>query len=229
MTCVWQGAKISLAAVFHGGNAPNNRVAVPQPSISFGYGEDTWDWFFTEAQKKAGKRMKPPMGEVSVKGDMSDRLMFPFFVTELTVQGPARKQRGGLWAATNRCMGGAATCVKTINSLNRLLREYPGAPKVNNVAISIATDQCYGELYASWSSEDEQQYYMRKIGMYALGREDDFAEFCSLVQSILDWGKGQRLQDVQSALEFRIQEELKADAAIKRTKEEIDGSVDHPE
>ncbi|KAK7992334.1 hypothetical protein PG988_001128 [Apiospora saccharicola] len=195
-----------------GSLATKNRVAIPQPSIAYAY--DVISRNFTLAQQLVGRRMRPPMNSSNPHG----RWAFPFLLTEVTIQGPAHYQRGGLWAATNRCMGGGAACVGAINSLNRLLRQYDGAPKVNNAVFSVATDQSYGELYVSWSSESGRRYYMRRIGMYALGREDGLAEFRRHIHGICDWGNGQRRKEIRSALRFIVKKDRKESDAVRTRK-----------
>ncbi|KAK8131087.1 hypothetical protein PG984_007525 [Apiospora sp. TS-2023a] len=195
-----------------GSVATKNRVAIPQPTSTYAY--DRISRPFTLAQLVVGRRMRPPMDSLDPHG----RWAFPFLLNEITIQGPAHYQRGGLWAATNRCMGGAAACVGAVNSLNRLLRQYDGAPKVNNAVFSVATDQSYGELYVSWSSESGKRYYTRRIGMYALGREDGLAEFRRHIHGICDWGKGQRWKDIRSALQFIVKKDRKESDAVRTRK-----------
>ncbi|KAK8119981.1 uncharacterized protein PG998_004607 [Apiospora kogelbergensis] len=124
-------------------------------------------------------------------------LSFPFFVVEVKAYGHTN---GNLWVATNQCIGGSLTCVEAISQLNKLLESCKGAPPVGNMAFSIAMDQLNAQFYVSWKTE-EGKYYMQEVDYVCLKRPEGYLKLRRYIHSILDWGRGPRLKEIQKALD----------------------------
>ncbi|KAK7992337.1 hypothetical protein PG996_012647 [Apiospora saccharicola] len=183
-----------------GGNAPNP-VSVPQPDLIYGYTLEKEDTEFTEAQMIAGKGMDPPMGQVN-----SNDLAFPFLLIECKAEGTST---GGLVVAENQCIGGSATCVQFINKLNDLLpKQYQTQRKVRNTVFSIAFSQNYARLYVTWMADDGN-YCVRSISEFLLRTHNECIRLSSYIKNIVEWGRGDRLEEIRQALEVISEKDRK--------------------
>jgi hypothetical protein len=126
----------------------------------------------------------------------SQGLIYPFFIIEFKADGPGGS--GSLWAATNQCLGGSASCVNTVERLNCRLRQNK-LKAIDNTAFSIAMSGTEARLYVSWK-DDELNYYMQKVECFLLQRPDHYLEFCQYIRNIIDWGRDKRLKDIQDSL-----------------------------
>ncbi|KAK6853756.1 hypothetical protein PG995_010568 [Apiospora arundinis] len=192
-------------------SSSEHKVSKPIPDLVYGYANNPGMTPFTDAQLIAGERMDPNMGGVDTHGVLS----FPFFVIEYKGDGQVN---GNPWVATNQCLGGSAVCTEAVNRLNSLLKNYPAARPVGNMAFSIAVSQCNAHLYVSWKS-DELKYYTRMASVFCLELPEHFLDFRRHVKNILDWGKGPRLRDIQAAFDTILEEDRKiaSDKAKQRS------------
>ncbi|KAI1332485.1 hypothetical protein F5Y16DRAFT_420524 [Xylariaceae sp. FL0255] len=176
--------------IIPGGNSIN-RVAWPVPDISIGY--RAIKGMFTEGQLLAGKKVDPPPGRAS-----QFDLNFPFLVVEFKAQGHVN---GNLWVATNQCAGASASCAELIERLNTKLRKRSGyshggiVNSIDNIAFSLAIDQCVAKLYATSKTQDGK-YHMRKVASYFLERPAEFDQLQRHVESIIDWGERERFKAI---------------------------------
>jgi hypothetical protein len=130
------------------------KVSTPAPNLVYGYTPNLHG-AFSEAQNIALIRMAPVGPYVN-----SERLTFPFLVTEFKSDGPTN---GSLWVATNQCAGGSATCVRVVDRLNELLRDCngPAVHSINNASFSIGISEYAAKLFISWKHEDSNYLYTR--------------------------------------------------------------------
>lgn len=121
----------------------------------------------------------------------------PFLVVEF------RGDRGSMWACTDQCLGGSASCVNIGTHLNTQLVSKSLKP-FNSVVFSIAMNGRDASLFVSWKPDPDidggpdptVEFYMQSIGEFALQDIHYFLVFRRCVRSIFDWGKGKRLDDV---------------------------------
>ncbi|KAK8069957.1 hypothetical protein PG994_006573 [Apiospora phragmitis] len=192
------------------GGAANDRVAVPEPDLTYGYyqgrkydydSDDDTMSLFRRVQKLTCGELNPSMGTGHDAG-------YPFFIVDIAADGP--REGGGLWAATNQCLGGAAACVEAINKLNRIVRQRggPDVPQVDVTVFSIAANQYTVELLVSYSAVEEQRccYYTRRVASFLLCDPDHILKFRRYVLNILDWGNFQRLDQILDAFNFLVEE-----------------------
>lgn len=168
-------------------------IRTPAPDVLYGY---NFRAAFPEPRQQF--RLKDMGSEVRATNQYS-ALVFPFLVVEF--QGVD----GNMWVAANRCFGGAAACVNIAESLNRQLRKCQGEEMqaVNSATFSIATNGLMARLYVSWK-HDELNYYSKLVGSYLFDKASDYIEFRKTVHNIVDWGKNERLKDIQRALDTII-------------------------
>ena len=73
-----------------------------------------------------------------------------------------------MWAATNQCLGGSASCVNIAERLNRQLRQCKcnEIQTINSAAFSIAMNGTEAQLYVSW--KHDENYYTQKVDSFLL-------------------------------------------------------------
>ncbi|KAI0593327.1 hypothetical protein F4775DRAFT_608073 [Biscogniauxia sp. FL1348] len=133
-------------------------------------------------------------------------LLYPFFVIEFKGEGPSGS--GSLWAATNQCLGGAASCVNIATRLNHHLEQQcksDGVRSVDSVAFSIAMNGTDARLYISWK-HDEHKYHTTIVENFLLQKPEDYIRFRKYVRNILDWGRERRLVQIRSSLDALLEE-----------------------
>ena len=133
----------------------------------------------------------------------STGLLYPFFAIEFKGEGPTA---GGLWVATNQCLGDSAMCIKIAEQLNTQLRACDNAnvQQVDSTAFSIAMNNSQARLFISWKDRD-LKYYTQRLDSYLLDRPSDFENFRQHVKNILDWGQNERLKQIQEALDHLLE------------------------
>ncbi|KAK8053350.1 hypothetical protein PG996_012651 [Apiospora saccharicola] len=214
-----------VRACVPGAGHPTHPVSVPVPDIVYGYTLKGPTAKLTRVQRITGDKLNPKMGEA-----IAGSLFFPFFIIEF------KSDAGNRGVAENQCLGGSATCVAIMKNLNDLLGNYPGAPKVCDAAFSLVIDLRQAELFVSWMGDNEddeedkeegdeeeeqeereseekegvqKKCYMRRHKNFDLKEADQFLQFVSYIESIIDWGKGKRLREIQRALTFIRKEDRK--------------------
>ncbi|KAK3332612.1 hypothetical protein B0T19DRAFT_482849 [Cercophora scortea] len=164
---------------------------------------------FSDPTGALQRRDRQPISKHAVPNTGSkNRLMYPFLAIELKADGPLGP--GGIWVATNQCLGASASCVNVAERLNRQLRlcNDETIRPINSAAFGIAMNATEARLFISWK-HSERDYYTRKVRGFLLQDPDHFIEFRRHVNNILDWGKNERLNDIRRALDHIQQESRK--------------------
>lgn len=171
------------------------RVSNPVPDMLYGYSHIG---AFPQHQSQLISLGTEPMAN-------NAGLMYPFFVVEFKGDGSAGS--GSLWVATNQCLGGSSSCIKTVERLNQQLQQYKGdaARTINSAAFSIAMNGTEARLHISWK-HDELAYYMANVKSFLLQRPSDYLEFRKCVRNIIDWGKDKRLNEIKDSLDAILRE-----------------------
>ncbi|MCJ1462007.1 hypothetical protein MMC07_000607 [Pseudocyphellaria aurata] len=166
------------------------KISNPQPDLLYGYGR-----LNTFPQRELQLRT---MG-YELSANIS-RLIYPFLLIEL--KGDSPNKTGSLWAATNQCLGGAASCVKLAERINDRLRQYKsdGIQPINSAIFSVAMNGTEARLYISWK-QDELTYYLQDVDSFLLQRPNDYLQFRKYVRNIFDWGNNRRLVEIRDSLD----------------------------
>ncbi|EEU47520.1 uncharacterized protein NECHADRAFT_35677 [Fusarium vanettenii 77-13-4] len=168
----------------------NHKVSTPVPDTLYGYRDET---AFHQQQAQLLPMYKEAMAN-------NQGLMYPFFVIEF------KGDNGSLWAATNQCLGGAATCINMVEKLNDRFKQrmsnnpINSADPINSAVFSIAMSGTEARLYVSWK-ENERDYFMAHVDSFLLQDPEHHAKFYNFVHNILDWGRGERLEQIRSCLD----------------------------
>ncbi|KAI1274227.1 hypothetical protein F5Y07DRAFT_219128 [Xylaria sp. FL0933] len=164
------------------------KISTPVPDMLYGYRNTAFP------QQRAQLISMGHETKANTQG-----LMYPFLVIEFTGDGPSGS--GSLWVATNQCLGGSASCVNIIERLNRQLTKCNNTKigLVNSAAFSIAMSGTEARLYISWTHESN--YHMALVRGFALYEPEQHVEFWNYVQNIIDWGRRERLKEIQDALD----------------------------
>jgi hypothetical protein len=142
-------------------------------------------------------------------------IVFPFLLIEFKGDGPSGN--GSLWAATNQCLGGSASCINISERLNRRVGEY-NIEGFNTTVFSIAMSGSEARLFVSWK-QDNESYYTQKVDSFALQRAEHYLEFRSYVLNIIDWGLKARLERIQNLLDQLFEEDRKALSHIAKSRQ----------
>jgi len=166
----------------------------PKPDILYGYPLDPKP--FTEEQYNVLVDLHPQVRLYPLSG----YLFFPFLV----VQGKAAAGTGGdLWVATNQCAGASVACLRAVDQLNTALEQHGCAGRMANLCYSVAVDNNLAQLYVMW--KEGAKFCMQRVEGFLLSLPEHLAAFRHRVLSILEWGRGGRLDDIRSALDLILQ------------------------
>ncbi|KAI0505752.1 hypothetical protein F5B22DRAFT_495813 [Xylaria bambusicola] len=173
-----------------------SKVSTPVPDILYGY---------NFAKAFVNKRSQLLASGVAVIPANHQGVIYPFFVVEFKGETCGS---GSLWAATNQCLGGSASCVNCSEFLNRQLRESRSisdkCEPMDTAAFSVATNGTEARLHVSWK-DNEQGYSMAIVDSFLLQRPEDFLELRKCVLNIIDWGMGKRLEHIRAHLDTLIE------------------------
>lgn len=186
------------------------KVSTPVPDMLYGYNPKG---AFPQQQAQLIS-----IGNTAVAN--SQDLIYPFFVIEF-------KGDGGMWVATNQCLGGSTSCVKIAEQLNQLLRkcESDKVQLIDSATFSVAMNGTEARLYISWK-HNELDYYMQKVKSFLLQDPDHYLEFRKYVRNIIDWGKDKRLKEIRDSLDSLLEESRKRTSkAAKSRRPPSDGSA----
>jgi hypothetical protein len=138
-------------------------------------------------------------------------LICPFLVVNFYGDGPFGS--GSMWATTNECLGGSASCLNLAERLNDRLRECEVGETgvIDNFAFSIAMNGLVAQLYVSWKA-DEPRYCTANIKSFLLQDPEHYRELRKMVLNILDWGREYRLEEIHSSLEGLLESSDKREA-----------------
>ena len=155
------------------------------------------------------------MGYEMIANDAN--LLYPFFVIEFKGDGPSGA--GSLWVATNKCLGGSASCVNIAERLNDRLRlcKSNEIRSISSTAFSVAMTGTEARLYISWK-HDELIYYMQVVRSFCLQEPADYIEFRKYVRNIIDWGKDGRLKEIQDSLNILLVESRRKSSSAAKSR-----------
>ncbi|KAL8366584.1 hypothetical protein RB595_010445 [Gaeumannomyces hyphopodioides] len=86
---------------------------------------------------------------------------------------------------------------------------------VDTAAFSIAMNGTEARLFISWK-HDDLHFYMAKVGAFLLQEPEQYREFRKHVLNIIDWGKTERLKQIQDSLDSLLEQgEQQASCAAK--------------
>ncbi|CAH0046231.1 unnamed protein product [Clonostachys solani] len=133
----------------------------------------------------------------------SDTNIAKFAFLEMELKGDGQSSLGGLWVATNQCMGGASTFLNILNKLQSTLYEnnlVEEAEALDPVVFSVASNGTEARLFATYSKSegDFTTYFVRGFLLYDTSSR---AILDTYIQHIVDWGTNRRLQKIESALQ----------------------------
>jgi hypothetical protein len=181
------------------------KVSTPVPDMLYGYNRHE---AFPHQQAQLNS-----MGTEMVANNQG--LLYPFFVIEFRGDGPSGS--GSLWVATNKCVGGSASCVNIAERLGHQLRhcESDKVRLIGSAAFGVAMSGTEARLFISWK-QSELETYMANVDSFLLQKPKDYLEFRKHVLNIIKWGKDQRLNDIRDSLDSLLEESrMRASKAAK--------------
>lgn len=183
------------------------RISTPAPDMLYGYNRRV---AFPQQQAQLLS-----MGSKLVANNQG--LVCPFFAIEFQGDGPSGA--GGLWVATNQCLGASSACVNIAEMLNQQLRRQCGngsIEPIDSTAFSVAMTGTEARLYISWE-QNELDYFTTMIDSFQLPKPRDYLEFRKYVRNIIDWGKDRRLK-IQESLDRLLEESMKKASEVAKSR-----------
>ncbi|KAK7926784.1 hypothetical protein PG985_003782 [Apiospora marii] len=189
-------------------------IETPQPDFTYGYDTHDGRMPFSETQWEALGKMTPQRGWVSESADLA----LPFLVVEVFRVG---SEGDSHWVAENRMLGDASSCVKVVRGLNDVLRRYPDPPLVIEMSYTLVVNQLVGHFYVTWSEADDAneggaRYNTRQVDQFDLEKSEGWLKLRHRIENVLEWGKGERLEEIQKALDFIHEQDQKMMAVSER-------------
>ncbi|KAG9253023.1 uncharacterized protein F5Z01DRAFT_637776 [Emericellopsis atlantica] len=168
------------------------KVSHPAPDMLYGY-------TFPDAFPRRHAQLISMGRDVTVT-DQGNPLLYPFFSIEVKGDG------GSLWVATNQCLGASASCVNMAERLNHQLarRKSDKARPINSAALSVAM------------TNSEARLYITCVDDFLLHDPARYLAFHTYVRNIIDWGVGERLGEIRSALAALSEERRSSVTSSKR-------------
>ena len=191
-----------------------DRISNPVPDMIYGYNRQN---AFSSAQMNYLDDM-----DLRVRATNGNQnTVYPFFAVEFM------GSDGGLWVATNQCLGGTAACIQIAETLNEQLARCgsEAVQRVNSTAFFIAMNGSEARLYVSWK-HDELCYYSSRIGSFVLQDPENFLQFRKHVRNIVEWGRDRRLKEIQAAIDTILEEERKSASARAKARSPPDSDAD---
>ncbi|KAF7538003.1 hypothetical protein G7Z17_g12735 [Cylindrodendrum hubeiense] len=164
------------------------KVTTPMPNILYGYRQEA----FPEIDSKLISYGNPV-------AETNAGPIFPFFLAEFKVDDPVGA--GSMWAATNECLGGSASCVYMVDRINRLIfgRRADDIQLIDTAAFSVTMNGREARLYVSWK-HDLTTIYMQNVRSFLIQEPEQYLEFRKYVRKILEWGRDSRLKMIQKVM-----------------------------
>ncbi|SPJ73825.1 uncharacterized protein FTOL_03555 [Fusarium torulosum] len=161
----------------------------PTPNIVYGHSKDS-----------LCQTNSPKLPTWLAEAKAATGLYYPFLVIKM--QGQETNSDGDSHEAINYCIVTSSICVGMIDKLNESLSEvYNGnVPEQSNDAVSgIVANGGVARAYVTyvWGKDVE---YTLKVASFLLEDLEHHLKFYKLVRSIVEWGNGERLRQILSAL-----------------------------
>lgn len=180
------------------------KLSIPVPDLLYGYNHDA---AFPQQAQLISIGLRTLFAN-------NQQLIYPFFAIEFKGEG------GSMRVATNQCIGASISCVNMAERLNDLLKgsKNDEIQPINSAAFSVAINGSEARLFISWR-DHELQYQMQQIDSFLLQRPTDYLEFRKYVRNIVDWGKGQRLDEIRHSLDSLQEDRRKTDSKAAKSRE----------
>ncbi|KAJ4260979.1 hypothetical protein NW757_001369 [Fusarium falciforme] len=128
-------------------------------------------------------------------------LFYPFLTVQM--QGHGFGSDGCMHKATNECMIASSICVRMLDRLNQRLavrQRGDTSTMINSAAFSIAMNGAVARIYVTFAF-DEMRDHVHKVDSFVLENPSHYRKFHRYIQSIIDWGKNERLREIRDAIE----------------------------
>ncbi|KAJ4315358.1 hypothetical protein N0V84_008434 [Fusarium piperis] len=167
-------------------------LQAPAPDVMYGYQE--------AALRRSGGI---PSWVIDDGKATESSLFYPFLTVHM--QGHGLASDGCMHRATNECMIASSICVRMLDKLNQRLAVRQRGDTcivVNSAAFSIAMNGAVARIYVTFAF-DEERDHVYKVDSFVLENPSHYRKFHRYIQSIIDWGKNERLWEIRDAIESR--------------------------
>ncbi|KAM0430611.1 hypothetical protein ACHAQK_010562 [Fusarium lateritium] len=172
--------------------ATHKLLPAPKPNIIYGHSKESL------CQSNSPN---PPTWLVDEAKAATD-LYYPFLVVKM--QGQETNSVGDFHEATNDCMVASSICVGMIDKLNeRLFAIYNGKvpERLNDAVFGIVANGGVARVYVTYAWGKNVEHTL-KVASFLLEDPEHHSKFYKLVRNIIEWGNGERLREILSALKL---------------------------
>jgi hypothetical protein len=162
----------------------------PTPNIVYGHSKETL------CQPNSPKLPTWLAEEAKAATD----LYYPFLIIKM--QSQETNFNGDSYEAINDCMVASSTCVGMIDKLNeRLFEVYNGnvPERLNDAVFGIVANGGVARVYVTCAWGKNRGHTLR-VASFLLKDPEHHLKLYKLVRSIVEWGNGERLREILSAL-----------------------------
>lgn len=162
-------------------------ISQPKPDLAYGYS--------ASPHPSSGLTIRQcNAGPVLATLGSSDSF-YPFFVIEFKSDG------GSICAAENQCAGDSTTCLEMVRRLNTAVANiHSTAEKVTEITYSAIINNRHGQILITW--HDGCGYQVQECASFLFNRLEELHEMHHWIHRIIDWGIGERLNQVRAALDM---------------------------
>ncbi|PQE27221.1 hypothetical protein CJF32_00000196 [Rutstroemia sp. NJR-2017a WRK4] len=167
---------------------PQCKLSTPNPDMIYGYPTAAFN-----------QQLAQLISFSDMLNTGASNVILPFFATEFkSCDGTSP---GSLWVASNQCVGDSVACVNLLERVNDRLKliNDEHVQLLETAAFSIAMSGTEARLYVTWKQDDS--YYMQKVRGFLLQDPEHYQLFYKYVHNIVDWGRGERLDDIRKAFD----------------------------
>ncbi|CAI6089945.1 unnamed protein product [Clonostachys chloroleuca] len=130
----------------------------------------------------------------------SSEIKFPFL--EIEYKGDGSNSWGGLWVATNQCLGGTATFLNILDQFKTQLNQRSlktQSEVLEPIVFSVVTNGTEARLFVT-SSDGQGVFKMFLIRGFLFIEDQGFDKLSAYLTNIIEWGADIRLGHIKTAL-----------------------------
>jgi hypothetical protein len=170
-----------------------NRLVTPKTALTYGTATraDLGIFSVREYQVMMHRRIKPFAMPTTANS-------YPFFLVEFK----ASSRNGSHWAAENQNTGAGAHSVNSLETLLDYCDQTRLRKMTDTVAFSCVAFAEWATIWVHWREDTgEKRFVSSEIQMFSFKKPAQIAEFCASAKNIIEFGLGERLTNIKSALE----------------------------
>ena len=183
-------------------------ICQPKPDVAYGYTLEG-----IESSQQIAQNSTFSGVDLSKYSRPAKDFYWPFFVVEFK----APSVGGTVFAAENQCAGGGSALLMAAHALyTAALQAKACVDLADSIAYSAAIDGAIVNLHVHWYDAGRKKYYLEEVRNYNFKRHKDIQKFYMHTRNIVDWGLGERLEKIKTALDVILADDIKKKQGQKK-------------